>query len=108
MPALAILGFQSLLFAVVLASFFAIRHKWKNAAAKKEEIMRLVAMASQEAAMAEFQATTLYAPVPVSSPYHCAVCFSQTTMRCSKCKSVRYWFVLLSFAFAGLNLVLRL
>ncbi|KAK9949414.1 hypothetical protein M0R45_004938 [Rubus argutus] len=90
MPALAILGFQSLLFAVVLASFFAIRHKWKNAVAKKEEIMRLVAMASQEAAMAEFQATTLYAPVPVSSPYHCAVCFSQTTMRCSKCKSVRY------------------
>ncbi|KAL6222845.1 hypothetical protein ACLB2K_006235 [Fragaria x ananassa] len=98
MPALGILGFQGLLFGVVLASFFVIRHKWRNAVAKKEEIMRLVAMASQEAAMAEFQSTTaLYAssaaaaaPVPVTGAFHCAVCYSQTTMRCSKCKSVRY------------------
>ncbi|XP_024182286.1 ubiquitin carboxyl-terminal hydrolase 17 isoform X2 [Rosa chinensis] len=97
MPALGMLGFQGLLFGVVLAAFFVIRHKWRNAVAKKEEIMRLVAMASEEAAMAEFQATTaMYAaapPVvvaPVTSPFHCAVCYSQTTMRCSKCKSVRY------------------
>ncbi|KAL6225095.1 hypothetical protein ACLB2K_003947 [Fragaria x ananassa] len=96
MPALGILGFQGLLFGVVLASFFVIRHKWRNAVAKKEEIMRLVAMASQEAAMAEFQSTTaLYAsaaaaPVPMTGAFHCAVCYSQTTMRCSKCKSVRY------------------
>lgn len=92
-----ILGFQGLLLLLVLACFLVIRHKWKNAVVNKEEIMRLVAMASEETAVAEFQATSPYAPVvqPVSLPYHCAVCYASTTMRCSKCKAVRYWFVFL-------------
>ncbi|CAB4314256.1 unnamed protein product [Prunus armeniaca] len=87
-----ILGFQGLLLLLVLACFLVIRHKWKNAVVNKEEIMRLVAMASEETAVAEFQATSPYAPVvqPVSLPYHCAVCYASTTMRCSKCKAVRY------------------
>ncbi|XP_050371388.1 ubiquitin carboxyl-terminal hydrolase 17-like [Argentina anserina] len=99
MPALGILGFQGLLLlglGVAAAAFVVIRHKWRNAVAKKEEIMRLVAMASQEAAMAELQTFSAHfaaaAPVPVTvaGAFRCAVCYSQTTMRCSKCKSVRY------------------
>lgn len=92
-----IIGFQGLLLLLILLSFFVICHKWKNAAAKKEEILRLVAMASEETAVAEFQATAFFAPVvqPASWPYHCAVCYASTTMRCSKCKAVRYWFVFL-------------
>ncbi|KAM1611693.1 hypothetical protein ACFX11_000487 [Malus domestica] len=87
-----IIGFQGLLLLLILLSFFVICHKWKNAAAKKEEILRLVAMASEETAVAEFQATAFFAPVvqPASWPYHCAVCYASTTMRCSKCKAVRY------------------
>ncbi|MCI24842.1 ubiquitin carboxyl-terminal hydrolase 16-like, partial [Trifolium medium] len=28
--------------------------------------------------------------VPVSEWYQCAVCYSPTTMRCARCKAVRY------------------
>lgn len=89
-----ILGFQSILLALICAVCLVIRHKWKDAAAKKEEIMRLVAMASEEAAMAEVVATVEYTAMPVVRRYQCAVCYSPTTMRCSQCKAVRYWFVL--------------
>lgn len=89
-----ILGFQTVLFALICFVCLVIRHKSKDAAAKKEEIMRLVAMASEEAALAEVEATVEYTSMPVLRLYQCAVCYSDTTMRCSRCKTVRYWFVL--------------
>ncbi|KAF5451474.1 hypothetical protein F2P56_026580 [Juglans regia] len=85
-----ILGFQTVLFALICFVCLVIRHKSKNAAAKKEEIMRLVAMASEEAALAEVEATVEYTSMPVLRLYQCAVCYSDTTMRCSRCKTVRY------------------
>jgi ubiquitin carboxyl-terminal hydrolase 36/42 len=89
-----ILGFQGLLLTLIFVVCVVIRHKWKDAAAKKEEIMRLVAMASEEAAMIEVEATVQYGSIPVALLSQCAVCYSPTTMRCSQCKAARYWFVL--------------
>lgn len=88
-----ILGFQGLLYVFLLVTFLVIRHMWRNAEAKKEEIIRLVDMASEEHAIAEMEASAECSFIPVSCSYQCAICFSPTTMRCSKCKAVRYWFV---------------
>ncbi|XP_015890599.3 ubiquitin carboxyl-terminal hydrolase 17 isoform X1 [Ziziphus jujuba] len=86
-----IVGPYGLLVGSFLVVFLVIRRKWRNAVAKKEEIMRLVAMASDEAAMAEVEATSLYASVPLPPrPFQCAICYFPTTMRCSQCKAVRY------------------
>ncbi|KAM6563938.1 hypothetical protein CsatB_023936 [Cannabis sativa] len=85
-----ILGFHALLFFSVLLAFSLIRRKWRNAAAKEEEVLRLLAMASEESAMAEVEARAFCDPVVVSMPHQCVVCYCPTTMRCSQCKSVRY------------------
>ncbi|KAJ1399537.1 Zinc finger, MYND-type [Sesbania bispinosa] len=85
-----ILGFQSVVYVLLVLGFVVIRQVLKNAEAKKEEIMRLV----EDAAMSEMEAAEDYSPsIPVSSVsgwYQCAVCYSPTTMRCSRCKAVRY------------------
>ncbi|XP_027362089.1 ubiquitin carboxyl-terminal hydrolase 17 isoform X2 [Abrus precatorius] len=89
-----ILGFQSLVYALLVLGFVVIRQVWKNAEAKKEEIVRLV----EDAAMAEMEAAAAASsveyscsvPITVSRWYQCAVCYSPTTMRCSRCKAVRY------------------
>ncbi|KAF7809352.1 ubiquitin carboxyl-terminal hydrolase 17 [Senna tora] len=58
---------------------------------KKEEITRLVDMASEEeAAIAKMEASSECSFIPLSRGYQCAMCYSPTTMRCSKCKAVRY------------------
>ena len=86
-----ILGFQSLLYVFLLVGFLVIRHMWRNAEAKKEEIIRLVDMVSEESAMVEMAVSVEYSSIPVL--HQCAMCYAPTTMRCSKCKAVRYWFV---------------
>lgn len=83
-----ILGFQYIVLGCLLCFCLVIRQKWKNAAEKKEEVMRMLAAATEEAAIFEAQAVTEYSCYP--QPYQCAVCFCPTTMRCSGCKSVRY------------------
>lgn len=103
-----ILGFQGLVYLLLVLGFVVIRQVWRNAEAKKEEVMRLV----EDAAMAEMEAAAEYSypsssyssasssssvpPVVSVSESHrwqhqCAVCCSPTTMRCSRCKAVRYW-----------------
>ncbi|CAI9775895.1 unnamed protein product [Fraxinus pennsylvanica] len=91
-----------------------VRGKWRHKVDRKEEIRRLLALASDEAARAEFEAAAGYSYVysygsPVmaepeedtvvsvsgSSPlrqsqYQCEVCFSPTTTRCKQCKAVHY------------------
>ncbi|KAF9687378.1 hypothetical protein SADUNF_Sadunf02G0087300 [Salix dunnii] len=90
------LGFSSLVvlvFCVVVipVGWFAIRFKWLGAVARKEEIKRLMVLAAEEAARAEFEATVSYGTVQVlKNNYQCAVCFCQTTTRCARCKAVRY------------------
>lgn len=75
---------------------FVVRRKWRIAAARREEIKRLLVLASEEAARAELEATTGYGATvsSYSQPlqYQCAVCFSPTTTRCARCKAVRYWY----------------
>ncbi|KAI9111658.1 hypothetical protein K1719_017348 [Acacia pycnantha] len=87
---LELLGFQGLLYIFLLVTFLVIRHMWKNAEVKKEEIIRLVDLAYQEAAFVEMEASVDSSFVPASRGHQCAVCYSPTTMRCSKCKAVRY------------------
>ncbi|KAB5568758.1 hypothetical protein DKX38_002551 [Salix brachista] len=90
------LGFSSLVvlvFCVVVipVGWFVIRCKWLGAVARKEEIKRLMVLAAEEAARAEFEATVSYGTVQVlKNNYQCAVCFCSTTTRCARCKAVRY------------------
>ncbi|CBI19252.3 unnamed protein product, partial [Vitis vinifera] len=82
------LGFSCL---ALLSLFFpviglVIRHKWRVAVARKEEIKRLLILASEEAARAELET----AAVSVSPQFQCAVCYCPTTTRCARCKAVRY------------------
>ncbi|KAL6180068.1 hypothetical protein ACLB2K_046736 [Fragaria x ananassa] len=91
------LGFRSLvLVACVLVpviGFFVARHKWRQAAARGEEIKRLLALAAAEAARAEFEVTAGYDVVlapPEKRDSYCAVCYCPTTTRCARCKAVRY------------------
>ncbi|KAJ8773311.1 hypothetical protein K2173_028488 [Erythroxylum novogranatense] len=100
------LGFSSLILVFCAAFpvvFFLLRRKWQLAVARKEEIKRLLVLASEEAARAELEATFSYTTAattttttttttgPVSrNNYQCAVCYCPTTTRCARCKSVRY------------------
>lgn len=81
---------------------------------KREEVLRLISLATEESYLAaqqkdeEEEATVVdyyYGssssssvppppPPPDDDVYRCAVCHSPTTTRCSQCKSVRYWFVI--------------
>ncbi|GAB4861347.1 ubiquitin-specific protease [Ancistrocladus abbreviatus] len=73
---------------------FVIRRKWRLAAARTEEIKRLLALASEEAALAELEAKTIrYGGVQVSSQLadqECPVCFTPAKKRCKRCKAVWY------------------
>ncbi|CAA0812515.1 Ubiquitin carboxyl-terminal hydrolase 17 [Striga hermonthica] len=81
---------------ILLIFGLVVRYKWKNGAAKKEEILRLVAVASEEEErIARLQAFEEYSSPPQPQPqlenqHYCAVCCSPTTTRCSQCKAVRY------------------
>ncbi|CAL9752894.1 unnamed protein product [Musa acuminata subsp. burmannicoides] len=90
------LGFA--LVALVLGPLLALvaRRRWRRAAARRAEVMRLALLAAEEAARAE-EALWLgcRSPLPVvggGGPKMavCAVCRSPTTTRCSRCKAVRY------------------
>ncbi|XP_058097015.1 ubiquitin carboxyl-terminal hydrolase 17-like [Magnolia sinica] len=93
------LGFSGLVLPFLLLVFpiFAliVRRKWRIAAARKQEIMRLVVLASEEAARAELEAAYDYSSagpaVPAPAPrQQCAVCYCPTTTRCARCKVVKY------------------
>ncbi|KAL8030245.1 hypothetical protein ABFX02_14G274000 [Erythranthe guttata] len=105
------LGLLCSLVAVVLGWLF-VRRKLRRAAARRDEVRRLMAFASEEAARVEREAAAIYrsygSPLPAQpivaeepivgpgSPpvrqlqYQCEVCFSPTTTRCKQCKAVRY------------------
>lgn len=91
------LGFQSLVLVVCFVApviGFVVRRKWRLALSRKEEIRRLVILASEEAARAELEAAAEYgvvSAVPLSN--QCVVCYFPTTTRCARCKAVRYWYV---------------
>lgn len=99
-----ILGFQGLVYLLLVLGFVVIRYVWRNAEEKREEVMRLVqdttaSMTHMEAYSdsdeisfspsnsASFESSN---SVSFSHGYQCAVCYSPTTMRCARCKAVRY------------------
>ncbi|XP_077212938.1 ubiquitin-specific protease 16 [Tasmannia lanceolata] len=84
-----VLFFFFFLLILPLFAFF-IRRKWRISAARKEEIRRLVVLASEEAARVELEAAFEYSGTVISNRQHCAVCYCPTTTRCAQCKSVRY------------------
>ncbi|KAI4366535.1 hypothetical protein MLD38_022402 [Melastoma candidum] len=107
------LGFSSpaaVLLSLVLSSlaiplfFLLLRRRWEFSVARNEEVRRLLESASEEAARAEIEALrdwwsgTAEPTVAGSGPelgsedgyYCCAVCYSPTTTRCSRCKVLRY------------------
>ncbi|CAK7351685.1 unnamed protein product [Dovyalis caffra] len=67
--------------------------KWSESAKKRERITLLAQLAAEEALRAEVMSTACVIP-PVSTSKNgthvCARCFSPSTTRCSRCKSVRY------------------
>ncbi|CAA0831200.1 Ubiquitin carboxyl-terminal hydrolase 17 [Striga hermonthica] len=81
---------------ILLIFGLVVRFKWKNGAAKKEEILRLAAVASEEEEkIARLQSFEEYNSPPTPHPQlerqsYCAVCHCPTTTRCSRCKAARY------------------
>ncbi|KAF8086207.1 hypothetical protein N665_0632s0027 [Sinapis alba] len=75
-----------------LVAFFVVRRKWRLAALRREEIRRLLIHASEEAARAELEASSVeFSSVYVSNGcFQCPVCYSPASTRCSRCKAVRY------------------
>ncbi|KOM26541.1 hypothetical protein LR48_Vigan284s002700 [Vigna angularis] len=92
-----ILGFQGLVYVVLALGFAVIRHVWRNAEAKREEVMMM--RSPEDAGVEDMEVSAAVAPSPVeySSPvpvnasrwYQCAVCYAPTTMRCARCKAKR-------------------
>lgn len=83
---------------ILLIFCLVVCQKWKNATAKREEILGLVTMASEKEAeiadiiaVGDFKSSPLPPPVRIEKRYYCAVCLCPTTTRCSQCKAVRYW-----------------
>jgi ubiquitin carboxyl-terminal hydrolase 36/42 len=71
--------------------------KWSEATKKRERISLLAQVAAEEALRAETMAVANTIPLIASSKighHACARCFAPATTRCSRCKSVRYWYVL--------------
>ncbi|XP_010939750.1 ubiquitin carboxyl-terminal hydrolase 17 [Elaeis guineensis] len=72
--------------------------RWRLAAARREEVRRLVLLAAEEAEREEVDAALAYvvesatvaATEGARGRPECAVCFSPTRTRCSRCKAVRY------------------
>ncbi|KAG0492381.1 hypothetical protein HPP92_005779 [Vanilla planifolia] len=90
-----------IIFAHVIAAV--IRRRWTLAQARREEVVHLVKLASEETARAELEASIGYLPetkmpmdvcggrsLGVPSRFECAVCHRPTNTRCSRCKAVRY------------------
>lgn len=96
-PESGTLGFRFLLIGFMMLVFLLIRRQWRSAAVRRDEVFRLVALATEESYVAEVKATTLDYGDSVSDVYRCAVCLYPTTTRCAQCKSVRYWFVFSQF-----------
>lgn len=94
-PESGVLGFRFILIGFIMLAFLLIRRQWRSAAVRREEVLRLIALATEESYLAEEvrAATVDYDGDSVSDVYRCAVCLYPTTTRCAKCKSVRYWFV---------------
>ncbi|GFS44028.1 ubiquitin-specific protease 16 [Actinidia rufa] len=99
MPVGGDLGFSYLVLVVLFVGpvvGLVVRRKLRISVARREEVKRLLVLASEEAARAELEATIGYdiQQEIISRPLQnqCAVCFFPTTKLCARCKAVRYWY----------------
>ncbi|ERN02447.1 hypothetical protein AMTR_s00096p00169340 [Amborella trichopoda] len=97
----------ALLLALILITSFTyfLLGKWKEALNRRERIRKLADSVAEESLRVEETTSLNAASSPAYSSFNgsltCARCFSPATTRCSRCKSVRYWYGLpvLSFFF---------
>lgn len=71
--------------------------KWSEVTRNRERISLLAQLAAEEAFKAEAMAVGNAIPLVSSSKsglHVCARCFAPAKTRCSRCKSIRYWYVL--------------
>ena len=87
------LEIQSLVLALVVVLLITLMAfmKWKSTEARKDEIRKLLLVAAEEARRVEAEHRDYGVAVDRLSLNQCAVCFSTTTSRCSRCKTVKYW-----------------
>ncbi|XP_010484359.1 PREDICTED: ubiquitin carboxyl-terminal hydrolase 17-like isoform X1 [Camelina sativa] len=88
-----VLGFRFILIGFILLVFLLIRRQWRSASVRRDQVIRLIALATEESHLAEevrVRSPTVAADDSVSDVYRCAVCLYPTSTRCAKCKSVRY------------------
>lgn len=74
--------------------------KWSETTKNRERISLLAQLAAEEAFEAEAMATASVIPIVATSKnvlHVCARCSAPSTTRCSRCKSVRYWYYLFLF-----------
>ncbi|KAG4954843.1 hypothetical protein JHK87_040437 [Glycine soja] len=94
------LGFWSLVVVAVVGLIvpviaFVVQRQCQRAAARAEEIKRLLVLAEEESVRAEseseasvYQQNSIVSAPPKNKV--CAVCYSPTTTRCARCKAVHY------------------
>uniref|UniRef100_A0A1J3FCK5 ubiquitinyl hydrolase 1 n=1 Tax=Noccaea caerulescens TaxID=107243 RepID=A0A1J3FCK5_NOCCA len=83
--------FNFLLVGFMMLVFLLIRRQWRSAVVRREEVIRLIALATEESYVAEEEVrATVDHGSSVSDVHRCAVCLFPTTTRCAQCKSVRY------------------
>ena len=94
-PAEADLPVLFLILVVLPLVTYVLLGKWSEAAEKKARIIMLAELAAEEALRVDDVPPVNVTPTvsPPKNAFHeCAKCFALATTRCSKCKSVRYWY----------------
>lgn len=85
------------LFLVVLplVAYFLLG-RWSEVSKKKERLGLLTQCAGGEGFTTESVTAATFIPVvpplPKNNVHECARCYAPSTTRCSRCKSVRYWY----------------
>ncbi|KAI5662218.1 hypothetical protein M9H77_21541 [Catharanthus roseus] len=84
-----------LVFVVLPLVAYILLGKWSETSKKKERIGLLAHQAAEEAIRVETMApASVFSllPLPNKAAHNCAKCFGPAGTRCSRCKSVWYWY----------------
>ena len=84
-----------LFFVVLPLVAYFLLGRWSEVSKKKERLSLLTHCAGDEVFTTEpLSAATLIplAQLPKINVHECARCYAPATTRCSRCKSVRYWY----------------
>lgn len=84
-----------LFFVVLPLVIYILLGKWSEVAKKKARVSVLAHKAAEEALRAEGMAAVAVVPLVSFSRnrvQECARCLAPATTRCSRCKSIKYWY----------------